>query len=76
MWDFPDKKLPADVTLWGPLMDGVERWPFVYLITEYTEHVPLDDPPEVDRLTWERLFTFPRPHGGRTVAVWQVKRQN
>jgi hypothetical protein len=76
MWDFPDKKLPADVTQWGPLVDGLARWRFVYLITEYTEYVPLDDPPQVEGLAWERLYIFPRPHGGRTVAVWRVTAVN
>ncbi|MBN1201924.1 MAG: glycosyltransferase family 39 protein [Anaerolineae bacterium] len=72
-YDFmPDKRLPADLSEWYVLMDGLQRWPFVYLLTEYTDRIPLDAPPADPPLAWDLVYSFAHPHGGRTVAVWRV----
>jgi 4-amino-4-deoxy-L-arabinose transferase-like glycosyltransferase len=65
--NFPIGAIPADVREWGPLMEGVETWPFVYLVTEFSGTVP-------DELAqkWELVYASPRPLGGWTVAVWRV----
>lgn len=65
--NFPIGAIPADVREWGPLMEGVETWPFVYLVTEFSGTVP-------DELAqqWDLVYASPRPLGGWTVAVWRV----
>lgn len=65
--NFPIGAIPADVREWGPLMQGVETWPFVYLVTEFSGTVP-------DELAqkWDLVYASPRPLGGWTVAVWRV----
>jgi hypothetical protein len=67
---FPIGAIPADVRQWGPLMEGVETWPFVYLVTEFAGRVPDDLHQE-----WELIYASPRPLGGWTVAVWRVTAQ-
>jgi 4-amino-4-deoxy-L-arabinose transferase-like glycosyltransferase len=70
---FDEDEIAHDITQWTPLLDGLERWPFVYVITEY---LPLDAPPPDDALRWELLYHFERPHGGsRTVTIWRVERK-
>ncbi len=64
---FPIGAIPADVREWGPLMEGIETWPFVYLVTEFSGTVP-DDLAQ----RWELVYASPRPLGGWTVAVWRV----
>ena len=76
-------RLGADVTFnparWGFLRDRLDRAPWVYLMTEFTgpdEAVPLDNPPSLPGMRWERVFTFARPHGARVVAIWRVSRDD
>ncbi|MBN2303123.1 MAG: hypothetical protein JXQ72_01520 [Anaerolineae bacterium] len=68
----PGRIFPPRVAEWAPFLEQVKTWPFVYLITEYTNVVPLDAPPDVPPLGWTLEFTAARPLGGRTVAVWRV----
>ncbi len=64
---FPIGAIPADVREWGPLMEGIETWPFVYLVTEFSGTVPDDLAQQ-----WALVYASPRPLGGWTVAVWRV----
>lgn len=69
-------RLGEDVTFnparWGFLRDALDDAPWVYLVTEFPEAVPLDNPPALDGLRWERVFGFVKPHGERVIAVWRV----
>ncbi|MBN1201922.1 MAG: glycosyltransferase family 39 protein [Anaerolineae bacterium] len=68
----PTDNMPADVRAWTPVYDAADTWPFVYLVTDYTEHTPLDAPPQTPPYTWELVFAVDRPRGGKTVAVWRI----
>ena len=61
----------ADVRRWTPLMRAVRTWPFVYLITDIGENVPMRDYP----LEWNLVFMSARPQGGKIVSVWRVSNQ-
>jgi len=74
-------RLGAEVTAnparWAFLRERLNARPWVYLLTEFTgadEAVPLDAPPALDGLRWERVYTFTKPQGSRAVAVWRVIR--
>lgn len=70
-------EVTRDATRWDFLRDRLDAAPWVYLVTEFTgadEAVPLDRPPALDGLRFERVFTFAKPHGARVVAVWRVSR--
>jgi 4-amino-4-deoxy-L-arabinose transferase-like glycosyltransferase len=68
--DFREDAIAGDATLWTPVFDGLERWPFVYAITEY---LPPGEPPPGAALHWEMVYSFERPHGGTwLVTVWRV----
>jgi len=75
-------RLGAEVTRdparWGFLRDRLAAAPWVYLVTEFTgadEAIPLDRPPALTGLRFERVFAFAKPHGARVVAVWRVSRE-
>lgn len=71
-------RLGEDVTFnparWRFLPEALDDLPWVYLVTEFPEAVPLDSPPALDGLRWERVFGFAKPHGERVIAVWRVTR--
>jgi len=70
-------EVTRDAAHWDFLRDRLAAAPWVYLVTEFTgadEAVPLDRPPALDGLRFERVFTFAKPHGARVVAVWRVSR--
>lgn len=58
----------ADVRRWTPLMQAAHNWPFVYLITDIGESVPMRDYP----LEWNLVYMSARPQGGKLVSVWRV----
>lgn len=62
----------SDVRRWTPLMQAVQNWPFVYLITDIGENVPMRDYP----LEWNLVFMSARPQGGKIVSVWRVSNQH
>jgi len=67
---FDEDEIAHNIALWTPLLESIQEWPFVYVITEY---LPLDAPPTDDSLHWELVDHFERPHGGlRTVSIWRV----
>ena len=72
-------RLGEDVTFnparWRFLREALDEAPWVYLVTEFPEAVPLDNPPALGSLRWERVFGFTKPHGERVVAVWRVTAQ-
>ena len=47
----------ADVRRWTPLMQAAHNWPFVYLITDMGESVPMGDYP----LEWNLVYMSARP---------------
>ena len=59
---------------WRFLRDALADAGWVYVVTEFSEAVPLDDPPVLPGLRWAREAVFPKPHGERVVAVWRVTR--
>lgn len=70
--NFDEETIAYTIDDWTPLLDGLERWPFVYVITEY---LPLDAPPPDKSLRWELLHDFERPHGSaRRVTIWRVQK--
>ncbi|NLX08979.1 MAG: hypothetical protein GXY36_04940 [Chloroflexi bacterium] len=71
-WDFPSQRVQADPNRWPLVGEAAARWPVVYVISEYPQHLPLDAPPVGGPLRWSLEFTFARPHGGQMVAVWRV----
>lgn len=71
-WSFPGSQMPSDIERWTTLTNAVERWPFVYVVSEYPAIVPPDDPPTDGSLTWELQYTFARPQGGLIIALWRV----
>jgi hypothetical protein len=69
--DFPDQRVPRDVSTWTTLLDTLDRWPFVYVLTDYL--APDEIPGGVPGLTWDFFGSYPRPHDGRPVTVWRVQ---
>ncbi|HEX3054210.1 MAG TPA: glycosyltransferase family 39 protein [Aggregatilineaceae bacterium] len=64
----PEKLHALD--LWHPVESALQRWPYVYVITDYL--LPTDPPP-VENTEWELLYSFTRPHGGTVISsVWRV----
>jgi hypothetical protein len=73
-WDFAHARVPADGNEWLTNSDlrrffAVERSSF-YLLTDRTELLP----PASSDYTWTHLYSFQRPHGGRTISVWRLER--
>jgi hypothetical protein len=60
------------VSGWMFLAEKARTWPFLYVITDLTEYVPLDTPPTDTPFAWELVFTYQRPNGGGMVAVWYL----
>ena len=65
--NFPIGAIPADVREWSPLLEALETWPFVYLVTEFAG----SDTEDLAQ-TWELVYASSRPLGGWTVAVWRI----
>ena len=71
-WSFPGSRMPSDIERWTTVTNAAKRWPFVYVVSEYPAIVPPDDPPTDGSLTWDLQYTFARPQGGLTLALWRV----
>jgi len=69
--DFLDQKVPRDTTTWTALVRNVERYPFVYVMTDY---LAPDQPPAT--LAWQLVAAYPRPHGTNVVTVWRVSKSS
>ncbi len=65
--NFPIGAIPADVREWSPLLDALDKWPFVYLVTEFAG----SDTEDLAQ-RWELVYASSRPLGGWTVAVWRI----
>lgn len=67
-WDCTNQvDFPAAITEWPPLARYLERWPFLYVITDtVAPETPLDD------AKYQQVFVAPRPHNGQDVSVWRV----
>jgi len=57
---------------WRFLRDALDEMAWVYLVTEFSEAVPPDEPPVLPGMQWKREATFAKPHGERVVTVWRV----
>lgn len=62
----------ADARHWTPLHVALDRWPFVYLVTELNDAVPSGSPQAGVTLDWQPVFVAARPNGGGIVRVWRV----
>jgi hypothetical protein len=68
--DFPRQKVPRDVSTWTVVAGNLNRWRFVYVLTDYLPPGTL--PEHTFFQTWDLFGIYPRPYGGDPVTVWRV----